>query len=719
MKKSFISLLKKAVFVPPVLVILVSAGGWAFHEYMILKNDFSEEASRLIEERRNYIKERASVADSYIAFQRESVKSRKKAGMLSKVSDAFSLVNSFHKFYGVYDKKMEDTVVKSLENMEFGESGGFIFRENGEIIFSDKKPGNCIFSSSDSIPAMFLSSEIKKSADAPDQIHFVKTKNENGISRLFCLKKISSSGWIIGMSTSLDDIEKEAMDTVSGWFSRLESIGRNGFIFIADRKGMILSHTGISETAGKNIASVTSESLTHDEILQLSEKKNGYYEIKWAADNLSMKRNSIVTSFPVHDWGWTIGVGFFTDDMDRISEDKKNQGIQKFVITLRFIGIALTVLVIAGAVISKRIVAGFENNFLGFHNFFTDAKKTGNRIKSTEMSFSEFESMAEAANSMLEARQLTEDRLRQSESNFASFFNSIGDGIFVVDENLAVLSMNPSATTIIGIQPQTRDFNYISEYFDSGITAGIKNFINRHDLTINEKTKQLGQGYILKGTRSEKIIEAFIFEGMWNSYRAFFILVRDISLIVASEEKFSRIFSESSVMMSVSTIDDGRFIDINRAAIEQLEYPREYFIGKTSAETGIFADPSWRDKIGPIIKRYGRLRDEEAEFITGTGKRIYFLLSIDIISYSGSRYLLTVANNITERKKAEQALMRAKENALRSKAQLEDTLRELELFNRLMMDREERIIALKAEVNGLRKEKGEPSLYTIEEQYHA
>lgn len=117
----------------------------------------------------------------------------------------------------------------------------------------------------------------------------------------------------------------------------------------------------------------------------------------------------------------------------------------------------------------------------------------------------------------------------------------------------------------------------------------------------------------------------------------------------------------------------------------------------------------------PLLENEGFVRNEEVDLVTKSGEILHCLFSIDFITLSGTRYILTVGNNITERKRAEQALLAAKEEALGSKAMLEETLRELEMFNNFMMDREERIISLKEEVNMLMLEAGREQKYGLDQ----
>ncbi|WP_027357999.1 cache domain-containing protein [Desulforegula conservatrix] len=713
MKKSFISLLRKALFIPPLVIILFSVIGWSILEYFSWHHEFVEETSKLIEERKNFILERSRIAASYIDFQRSSSLGRKKVLMEAKISDTYDFIDSL---YGTYDgaskEDVEKKIFNTLDDMAFGEAGGFIMKETGDLVFYPGESSPSLFPNHNSIPTDYLIENLDKNMDGRFLVSYVFEKKEDAQDkpkRIFCLKRFRQSGWVIGISASYEEVEKEARATISGWFSRLESIGSQGFIFIMDSEGQIISNSGLQNVVGKNIKEVAPGNVSEAIFNKLGKKSEEFADIEWISGAAENARISRVSFFNVPEWGWTVGVGFFTDDLDKALEYKKAQGRQEIFVAIRFLIIVLPLFLIIGFFFYRIISMRLEKNFLNFHSFFKNAQEKGARIDSSEMDFGEFVSMADAANKMLEERQSTESRLRQSESNFASFFNSIEDSIFVVNDDLKILAMNPSAIGILDISNKNDSPNNLSDFYDADTISRIQCFVLNHE----KYSRDMGQGFLSHADSLKKNVQTSAFEGTWNSEKAFFILSRDISFIVASEEKFSKIFSESPVMMSVSTADEGRFVDINKTATEYLGYPREAFIGSLSTEVGIFADPSWRNKMKPFMKKYGNIRNEEVDLVTKSGEILHCILSMDIISFAGQKYILTVGNNITERKKAEKSLVAAKEEALASKARLEETLRELELFNRFMMDREERLMSLKEEVNQLLQEAGKTPRYNI------
>ncbi|HKQ79989.1 MAG TPA: PAS domain S-box protein [Blastocatellia bacterium] len=136
--------------------------------------------------------------------------------------------------------------------------------------------------------------------------------------------------------------------------------------------------------------------------------------------------------------------------------------------------------------------------------------------------------------------------------------------------------------------------------------------------------------------------------------------VRAEDALRESEEKFSKVFKASPHRIAVSTLDEGRYIDVNDAVLSSLGYERAEMIGHTSNELGIFAELDVRQKLVKALQN-GPVRNVELQLRSKSGEIRTVLWSGEIITLNGQRCLLNISNDITERKRAEEALRESEE----------------------------------------------------------
>lgn len=159
-----------------------------------------------------------------------------------------------------------------------------------------------------------------------------------------------------------------------------------------------------------------------------------------------------------------------------------------------------------------------------------------------------------------------------------------------------------------------------------------------------------------------------------------------------SEERFRQFFEngpEYCYMISA----EGIILDVNRAALNALGYKKKELIGK-SLKT-IYA-PESRQKIKHLFEKWektGRLRNEEIVIITKKGETRTVLLSASSVKDKDGKILhsVSVQRDITERKKAEEALQKAQKEL---EQRVEERTLELAKSNeKLRLEIEERIKA--------------------------
>ena len=117
-----------------------------------------------------------------------------------------------------------------------------------------------------------------------------------------------------------------------------------------------------------------------------------------------------------------------------------------------------------------------------------------------------------------------------------------------------------------------------------------------------------------------------------------------------SEEKFSRAFFNAPLLMTISNIDDGRYIDVNHKFIQVSGFSREEAIGKTSVELGWLTQED-RVLLVECMRSRGRVSGMELVLTAKNGAKVNCLFHGEMISVSGQPRLLSIALDITEHKR--------------------------------------------------------------------
>jgi two-component system cell cycle sensor histidine kinase/response regulator CckA len=128
-----------------------------------------------------------------------------------------------------------------------------------------------------------------------------------------------------------------------------------------------------------------------------------------------------------------------------------------------------------------------------------------------------------------------------------------------------------------------------------------------------------------------------------------------------SEEKFNKAFRMSPIPTVISSMEDGRFLDVNETFLRTLLFSREEVIGRTSLELGSFANPDQRQAIRKITEEKGYAKDIETQMVAKNGQIIDGLFSAEPITINNEKCWLTVMVDVTEQKRAEDALRESRQ----------------------------------------------------------
>ncbi|NQV48441.1 MAG: PAS domain S-box protein [Rhodospirillaceae bacterium] len=124
-------------------------------------------------------------------------------------------------------------------------------------------------------------------------------------------------------------------------------------------------------------------------------------------------------------------------------------------------------------------------------------------------------------------------------------------------------------------------------------------------------------------------------------------------------ELFRACFDSSISLMAISTLKEGRHVDVNDAWLQAFGYTREEVIGKNVEEMNIWADLEDRKELATRLEKEGFIRNFQATLLSKTGAPIYCDISASRLATGTETYLLFSGHDLTKTKKLEEALRKS------------------------------------------------------------
>jgi PAS domain S-box-containing protein len=240
--------------------------------------------------------------------------------------------------------------------------------------------------------------------------------------------------------------------------------------------------------------------------------------------------------------------------------------------------------------------------------------------------------------------------LRQNEVNYFNFFDTIRDFVFILDEQARIIHVNRYVTERLGYtQEELAGVNVLEVHPEErrGEALEIVMAMLEGSAEFCPIPLRCKDGRFIP-------VETRVIRGKWNGKDAILGLSKDVSQLRLSEEKFSKAFNRSPILMAISLFETGQFIEVNQAFLKSVGLTRDQVIGRTSVELGIFNQEA-RNTIKSKTQESGKLSDAEIPVILKGMERVG-LFSGDIIFIQDQKCLLSMMLDITEMKEKEKAL---------------------------------------------------------------
>ena len=135
---------------------------------------------------------------------------------------------------------------------------------------------------------------------------------------------------------------------------------------------------------------------------------------------------------------------------------------------------------------------------------------------------------------------------------------------------------------------------------------------------------------------------------------------RTQEILQKSEERFSKAFHDSPAGLTITSLADGMFIEVNESYLSMFEYRRAEVIGHTSIELNMLTAEE-RAKPVQQLREQGRVTNFELQMRAKSGRPLNVLFSTAQIELNGMTCALATIIDITERKRAEEKLRASEE----------------------------------------------------------
>lgn len=264
-------------------------------------------------------------------------------------------------------------------------------------------------------------------------------------------------------------------------------------------------------------------------------------------------------------------------------------------------------------------------------------------------------------------RKHAEDELHKSETKYRHLVDLAVDGIILGSHDGVIIEANKRTSEITGIEYKNLIGKHISSlpFTKDSIDKNPIRFdlVQKSELVTRERTIIRPDGSMIDIEMRTKIMPDGTYQSIYRDITERKILEKKL---LNSEQKFVSAFKNNPYLLSITEIDSGVILEVNESFVRESGFSRDELIGKSLIELGMISEEN-RELLKQKLQKTGKVTDYEVLIHTKNGKDSLVRSNGEIIFVEGRDVLLSIAQDITEQKSAEEkikSLLKEKELVL-------------------------------------------------------
>jgi PAS domain S-box-containing protein len=262
-------------------------------------------------------------------------------------------------------------------------------------------------------------------------------------------------------------------------------------------------------------------------------------------------------------------------------------------------------------------------------------------------------------------RKAAQQTLQASEARFRALIENSGDAIALLSRETQILYASPTTSKILGYTPAElmgrRAMDLVHPEDVPAVEIELKKIVDRPYQAANLIARlrhKDGTWRILEGTFTNLLHDPNV-RALVNNYRDVTDRVRAAEALEQSEKRFETAFRSSPLAIGISTLGEGRCLDVNDAFLKMVGYKREEVVGRRAVEIGFWEKLEDRQKMVRQVTENGRVSGLQTSFRTRAGDLRQIEIFAGLIELDNLPCILGITRDVTEANNLERQLQQA------------------------------------------------------------